>query len=189
MVGQQKREREKINRPEHTAGRSQNKGTEQVQRRARRLRTGPAPLEAGGRQEGKGAGSAPRTASPTALQIGLQSLIKDLLRFWMVDIPREGRGETQGAGTRPARAGTGAGDGGQKACRTRGECAHQAPGCLSRSAGEGTKSRRSFLFRAFVEYRRAGTARCAGHATYRAAGSLSSPEGKAAPSLPAARGN
>ena len=45
-------EREIINWPEHTAGHSQNKGTEQVQRRARRLRTGPAPLEAAGRERG-----------------------------------------------------------------------------------------------------------------------------------------
>ena len=94
-----KREREKINRPEHTAGRLQNKGSEQVQRRARRLRTRPAPPETGGWGEGKGAGSAPRTAAPTTLQTGLQSLIKDLLRFWMVDIGREGCGETHGART------------------------------------------------------------------------------------------
>ena len=94
--------REKINRPEHTAGHSQKKGTKQVQRRACRLRTGPAP-ETGGRGEGKG-------AAPTALQTGLQFLIKDLLRFWMVDICREGRGKTQGARTRLVRAGTGAGD-------------------------------------------------------------------------------
>ena len=93
------KEREKINRPEHIAGRSQNKGTEQVQRRARRLWTGPAPLETGGRGEGKGAGSAPRTTAPTALQTGLQSLIKDLLRYWMVDIRQQGRRETQGACT------------------------------------------------------------------------------------------
>ena len=53
-----KREREKINRPEHTAGRLQNKGSEQVQR----LWTGPALLEAGGRGEGKGANMAPETA-------------------------------------------------------------------------------------------------------------------------------
>ena len=105
-----KREREKINRPEHTAGCLQNKETEQVQRRAHRLRTSPAPLETGGREEGKGAGSAPRTASPTAVQTGLQFLITDLLRFWMVDIRWEGPGKTQGAGTRPVRAGTGAGD-------------------------------------------------------------------------------
>ena len=63
-----KRERAKINLPEHIAGRSHNKGTEQVQRRARRLRTGPAPPETGGRREGKGAGSATRTAAPTSLQ-------------------------------------------------------------------------------------------------------------------------
>ena len=49
------------------------------------------PLEAGGRGEGKGAGWAPRTASPTALQTGLRFLTKDFLRFWMVDNCREGR--------------------------------------------------------------------------------------------------
>ena len=70
---------------------------------------GPAPLETGGRGEGKGAGSVPRTAAPTALQTGLQFLTKDLLRFWMVDICRRVTAR-QGAGTRPARAGTGAGD-------------------------------------------------------------------------------
>ena len=64
-----------------TKGLSKSRGTS-------RLRTGPAPPEAGGRGEEKGAGSAPRTASPTALQTGLQFLIKDLLRFWMVDIHR-----------------------------------------------------------------------------------------------------
>ena len=87
-----KREREKINWPKHTASHSQNKGTEQVQRRASRLQTGPAPLEAGGKGERKGAGSAPRTAAPTALQAGLQFLTKDLLGFWMVDTRQEGRG-------------------------------------------------------------------------------------------------
>ena len=60
--------------------------------------------------EGKVAVSAPRTAAPTALQTGIQFLIKDLLRFWMVDIRQEGRGETQGAGTPPTQVGTGAGD-------------------------------------------------------------------------------
>ena len=105
-----KREREIIKWPEHTADHSQNKGSEQVQRRARRLRTSPAPPEAGGSGEGKGAGSAPSTASPTTLQTGLQFLTKDFRRFWMVDIRREGCGKTQGAGTRLARAGTGAGN-------------------------------------------------------------------------------
>ena len=65
----------------------------------------------------------------------------------MVDIRREGRGETQGAG-----GDSGWGRGWEKVRRTRGECTHQAPGCLSRLDGEGTKSRRSFLFRAFVEH-------------------------------------
>ena len=92
--------REKINQPEHTAGHSHNKGTDQVQRRARRQATDrPSPAGDWRQGEGKGAGSAPRTAAPTALQTGLQFLIKDLLRFWKVDICREGRGETQGAGT------------------------------------------------------------------------------------------
>ena len=50
------------------------------------------PLEAGGSGEGKGAGSAPRTASPTALQTGLQFLTKDFLRFWRVNICQEGCG-------------------------------------------------------------------------------------------------
>ena len=102
--------RVKINRPKHTAGYLKNKGSEQVQRRACRLWTSPAPPEAGGRGEGKGAGSAPRTTSPTTLQTGLQFLTKDFLRFWIVDISLESHGETQGAGTRHAWVGTGAGD-------------------------------------------------------------------------------
>ena len=85
--------------------------------------------------------------------------------------------------THPTGAGRdwGWGHGGQKAWRTWGEYARQAPGCLSRSDGEGTKRRGSFLFRAFVEHPRAGTTCSAGHAPYRTAGSLSSVEGKAAP--------
>ena len=129
--------------------------------------------------EGKGACSAPRTAAPTTLQTGLQSLTKDLLRFWMVDIRREGRSEAKGTG-----GDWGWGRGGQKARRTGGECARQTPGCLSLSDREGTKRRRSFLFQAFVEHPRAGTARSTGPTPYRAAGSLSSVEGKAAPAPP-----
>ena len=124
------REREKINRPEHTASRSQNKGSEQVQRRAHQLRTGPAPPEAGGRGEGKGAGSAPRTTSLITVPTGLQFLTKDFLRFWMV-IGRECCGSAQGAGTRPDQRGRGWGCGGEKARRTQGKCARQASGCLS----------------------------------------------------------
>ena len=85
--------------------------------------------------------------------------------------------------THPTSAGGdwGWGRGEQKARHTRGECARQASGCLSRSDREDTKCRCSFLFRAFVEHPRAGTARSAAHAPYRAAGSLSSVEGKAVP--------
>ena len=81
-------EQGKINWREHTAGGSQNKGTEKLQRRA-----GPPPLEVGGRGEGKGANSAPEKPTPPTLQTGLRFLSKDFLRFWMVDIHRqEGRG-------------------------------------------------------------------------------------------------
>ena len=97
----------------------------------------------------------------------------------MVDIHREGRGETQGTG-----GDSGWGRGGEKVRRTRGECTRQAPGCLSRLDREGTKSRRSFLFLAFVEHRRAGTARSAEHAPFGTARSLSSVEWKAAPAPP-----
>ena len=85
------------------------------------LLTGPAPREAGGRGEEKGAGSAPRTPSPTTLQTGLQFLIKDLLRFWMVNICRKGHGETQGAGTQQARAETETGTVEGRRCAAPGE--------------------------------------------------------------------
>ena len=61
-------------------------------RGANRLWTGPAPQEAGGRGEEKGANSAPKTASLPTLPTSLRFLTKDFLRFWMVDICREGRG-------------------------------------------------------------------------------------------------
>ena len=67
--------RVKINRPEHTAGGSQNKGTENLQRRA-----GPSPLEVGGRGEGKRANSAPEKPPPPTLQTGLRVLDEDFLR-------------------------------------------------------------------------------------------------------------
>ena len=54
----------------------------------------------------------------------------------------------------------------------RGEGARQAPGCLSRWAGEGAK-RRCNRVRALVQYRKTGTAHTTGHAPYRPAGSLS----------------
>ena len=67
--------------------------------------------------------------------------------------------------------------GGDKVHGTRGECARQAPGSLSCSAGEGTK-RRPNQVRALVEYPKTGSARHAGPTPYRAAGSLSSVDGE-----------
>ena len=61
----------KIDRLEHTAGGSQNKGTETLQRRA-----GPSPLEGGGRGEGKGANSAPEKPPPPTRQTGPGSYLK-----------------------------------------------------------------------------------------------------------------
>ena len=53
--------------------------------------SGPAhpPPEAEGREEWKGANSAPEMAPPTKLQTGSQFLTKDFLRFWMADICQE----------------------------------------------------------------------------------------------------
>ena len=65
----------KIDRPEHTAGGSQNKGTEKLQRRA-----APHPLEVGGRGEGKGANSAPEKPPPPTWKTGPLFLSKDFLR-------------------------------------------------------------------------------------------------------------
>ena len=63
--------------------------TEQFQRRASCCGPAHPPPEAGGRGEGKGANLAPEMAPLTKLQTDLQSLTKDFLRFWMVDIRRE----------------------------------------------------------------------------------------------------
>ena len=61
----------KINRPEHTASGSQNKGAEKLQRRA-----APSPLEVGGSGEGKGANSAPEKPHPPTPQTGPSSYLK-----------------------------------------------------------------------------------------------------------------
>ena len=105
-MGQQKKER-KLTGPNTLPAVGRTKGLSKsreasLQRMAQPRRR----QEAGGGERGR---LGPRTVAPTALQTGLQFLTKDLLRFWMVDIHWEGHGETQGAGTRPARAGTGAG--------------------------------------------------------------------------------
>ena len=88
-MGQQKRERKLTGRNTRPADR-RTKGLSKS--REELACGGPAPPEAGGKGEGKGANSAPETASPTTLQTGLQVLTKDFLRFWMVDIRREDRG-------------------------------------------------------------------------------------------------
>ena len=69
------------------------------------------------------------------------------------------------------------GRGGERARHTRGECAPQAPGCLSCSGGEYPKRRRNRVC-AFMENLKTGTARNAEPAPYRAAGSLSSVDGE-----------
>ena len=66
--------------------------------RASRLRTGgPFPArgrgQAGASQSEKGANSVPERASSTKLRTGFQFLTKDFLRFWTVDICREGRSQ------------------------------------------------------------------------------------------------
>ena len=64
----------KINRPEHTAGGSQNKGTEKLQRRA-----APSPLEVGGRGGERGKLS-PREATPSHPANRSRFLSEDFLR-------------------------------------------------------------------------------------------------------------
>ena len=123
-------EQGKINRPEHTAGGSQNKGTEKLQRK-----TGPSMLEVGGRGEGKGANSAPEKPSPPTLQSGPWFLSKDLLRpnhRRAVGPQREKVCRTRGEGAQASGC-LGSSSRRKKAHHTWGECA-QAPGCLNHSS-------------------------------------------------------
>ena len=140
----------KINQPEHTAGGSQNKGTEKPQRRA-----GPSPLEEGGRGEGKGENSAPEKPPPPTRQTGPWFLSEDFLR------------PDQRRALGPRR---------EKARRARGE-GSQASGCLNPQAGEVTTRRRKQVC-PFVEDPKTGTALNAGPAPYREARSLSSVDGE-----------
>ena len=81
------KEREKINwwntllAVRRTKGPSKSRG-------ARRLRTGPAPPEAGGGGRGKGH-TRPQRRHPLP---HCKQASKDFLKFWMVDIRWEGRG-------------------------------------------------------------------------------------------------
>ena len=165
-MGQQKTE--KINRPEHTASRSQNKGSEQVQRRARRVWTRPAPPEAGGRGEGNGAGSGPKDRIP--YRTANRPPVSNQRPPEILDGRHPPGGSQRDTGRTHQTGGDwGWGCGGEKVHARdwrgwklrlgprRGEGARQAPGCLSRSDGEGTK-RRCRRVRAFVEHPRARTA-------------------------------
>ena len=133
--------REKINRPKHTADHLQNKGTEKLQRRASLRRTGPSRRrqEAGGRGKGqtppqrqhplphcKQASSFyPKTpwnsgwsTSTTGRVASRGQLLRTNTSRWHLTCTRR----NWGWGCR-----------GERARSTRGECARQAPGCLSRS--------------------------------------------------------
>ena len=84
--------------------------------------------------------------------------------------------QTQGAGT-SLRGNWGWDRWGHKVHRTWGECARQAPGCLSCLGQEGTKRRPNRVC-TFVEYLKTGTAHNSGPAPFRAAWSLSSVDGE-----------
>ena len=143
-------EQGQINRPEHTAGGSQNKGTEKLQRRAC-----PSPLEVGGRGEGKGANSAPEEPPPPTGQTGSRFLSEDFLRpdqRGALGPQREKTRCARGEGAKPLAA-------------------------RAAQAGEDTKRRHNRIC-AFVEDPKTGTALNAEPTPYRAAGSLSSVDGE-----------
>ena len=120
-------EQGKINQPEHTAGGSQNKGTEKLQRRA-----GPSPLEVGGRGEGRGKQPQRRHPLPHCKQA--RFLSKDFLRpDWQRALgPRREKARcTRGEGTQASGC-PGCSPRREKARRTRGE-GTQVSGCQSRS--------------------------------------------------------
>ena len=142
-------EQGKINRPEHTAVSSENKGTEKLQRRA-----GPSPREVGGGGGERGKLS-PREATPTHPA--------NPPRFLSEDIQRPDRRRALG----PRR---------EKARRARGEGAKPLA-ARAAQAGEDTTRRRNRI-RALVEDPKTGIALSAGPAPYRAAGSLSSVDGE-----------
>ena len=101
-------------------------------------------------------------ASPTKLQTGFQSLTKDFLRFWMVDIHWEGQIQKSAPQKRhkvhltSVARNWGWDHGGNKVHCTWGECVPEAPGSLSCLDGEGTKRRPRRVW-AFVKYPRTWT--------------------------------
>ena len=167
---------------EHIAGHCQNKRkTEQFQRRASLKQTGPSP--AGGRRKrgGERGKLGPRDGTPyqTANRPPVSNQrLPEILDGWH---PLGGsRLETSSphrAHPTCTRGNWGWDRGGDEAHRTRGECARQAPGCLSCWAGERPKRRPNWVC-SFVEDLKTGIARNSGPAPYRAAGSLSSVYGE-----------
>ena len=129
------------------------------------------------RRQGRGKGQTrPRHGTRTRWPTGSQFLTKDLLRFRMVDICREGRGWRPAPQNRPkvhptsAGGNWGWGRGGEKA-------PVKLLAAWAARAGKGTK-RRPNRVRAFVEDPKTGTACNAGPPPYRAAWSLSSVDGE-----------
>ena len=86
-----KREREKINRPNTLPAVRRRKGLSN----SREEQAGGGPAHPRWRQEAGGRGKGqtrPQRRQPSHTAKGLQFLTKAFLRFWMVDIRREGRG-------------------------------------------------------------------------------------------------
>ena len=171
MRQQLKQEREKINQPEHTASCSQNKGSEQFQRRASWLR----PAHPRWRQEAGERGKLGPTDGIPYHIANRPPVSNQRLREIL-----DGRHPTS-AGRAAAKHKVHAPDrwgrGGEKARRTRGECACQAPGRLSCSGWGRHKTQAQPSLR-FCGHPKTGPARHAGPAPYRAAGSLSSVDGE-----------
>ena len=133
---------------------------------------------------------APETASPPKLQTGSQFLTEDFLRFWMVDICREGRGwrpapqNSHKVHPTGARGNCGWDGGGEKANRTQGECLSSSwlPELLGRGRHK-TQAQLSLCFCGVPENWNLsglglGSARNSGPTPYRAAWSLSSVDGE-----------
>ena len=123
---------------EQTAGLSQNKRkTEQFQRRASQQRTGPSP--AGGRRQrgGERGKISPRDGTPyrTANRLPVSNQrLPEILDGW--HLPGGSWLNTRHMHRTGAGGNWGWDHGGEKVHHTQGECAHQAPGCLSCS-GQG----------------------------------------------------
>ena len=172
-------EQGKINQPEHTAGGSQNKGTEKLQRRA-----APSPLEVGGGGEGQGANSAPEKPPPPTRQTGPGSCLKTSWESVTGRVAARGQLLWTDASLRHPTSGTHCGRGGERRASS-GEGAPKPLAAWTAEAAEGTTRRRNRM-RAFVGNPKTGPALNAGPAPYRAAGSLSSVDGEG--SAPPPRG-